>query len=103
MLTMKIESLRYPLFLILTLFALRLGAAGPIQSHEIPEPLRPWQAWVSWPHQDLNCPFLNTGSSRHCVWSDQLSLDLNPASGHFVYQVSAFAESLVPLPGNRDH
>ncbi|MEJ2423197.1 MAG: hypothetical protein P8101_01890 [Candidatus Thiodiazotropha sp.] len=100
---MKIESLRNSLFLILTLLALRLDAAGPIQSHEIPEPLRPWQAWVSWSHPDLNCPFLSTGSSRQCVWSNQLKLDLNPASGHFVYQASVFADSLVPLPGNRDH
>jgi len=89
------------LFLIvaLTLLSSRLLGA-PLQDREIPEPLKPWQAWVSWPHQDLSCPFLSTGQTRRCVWADRLELDLDSQSGRFTYRVSVFAESRVTLPGS---
>jgi hypothetical protein len=96
---MNLNLSRLTLLIPLILLTLQLSAE-PIQPEEIPEPLKPWQAWVSWSHKDLDCPFLSTGKSRQCVWSNHLSLDLTPTSGRFTYQVNVFAESLVPLPGN---
>lgn len=97
---MNIRSCFIPL-LLLFLLSSRLLAA-PIGDEAIPEPLKPWMAWVTWPHQERNCPFLSTGSARHCVWADSLALDLTRDGGHFVYKVSSFADSLVALPGNRE-
>jgi hypothetical protein len=68
-----------------------------------PEPLKPWIPWVLHQHPDHRCPFLfNSSAERHCAWPNTLTLDLTASQGIFRQQWTLFAESLVPLPGNRD-
>ncbi len=91
-----------PLLLMVSLLTCRLDAA-PLTDAEIPPPLKPWKAWVTWTHPERDCPFLSTGSVRQCVWADELTLDLTRKGGRFTYRVSAFADSQVVLPGNSEH
>ncbi|MEJ2591902.1 MAG: hypothetical protein P8178_10955, partial [Candidatus Thiodiazotropha sp.] len=90
------------LLLLLLLLAGRLDAA-PLQEAEIPAPLKPWQGWVTWSHPERDCPFLSTGDARQCLWADGLTLELTANGGRFSYRISAFADSLAPLPGNGEH
>jgi hypothetical protein len=99
---MSNKTLRLLLTALLALLAARLFGA-PIQEQEIPDPLKPWRAWVSWSHKDLACPFLSTGSQRSCVWAKRLELDLAQTGGRFRYGISVFTESWVTLPGDIVH
>jgi hypothetical protein len=97
------SKLPHPLLIALFLLLSAPLLAAPLQEAEIPEPLKPWQSWVSWPHRDLDCPFLSSGEERRCIWADQLELDLAETSGSFTYRISLFNESQVALPGSIDH
>jgi hypothetical protein len=89
--------------LMLLTSTVQFASGRPLTSEAAPEPLKPWIPWVLHQHPDYPCPFFfNSATERHCAWPSTLTLDLSASQGLFRQQWTLFAESLVPLPGNRD-
>lgn len=70
---------------------------------EIPEVLKPWKAWVTWPDKDRACPTLfNNADERICFWPSRLSLNVEQNKATWSIAVSVFTETWIPLPGNAE-
>jgi hypothetical protein len=104
---------RIALVLLLCLVAVPDGpAADPvpaIQGPVIPEPLRPWTAWVLDGESEkvARCPALDgvdgDGSERVCAWPATLSLSLGGRGGTFSQEWEVFKPGFVDLPGDGEH
>lgn len=88
------------LSLVIGLYALPLAIAEEIQA---PPVLSEWQGWVSYNHQDGDCPHIYNGKERQCRWPSTLSLDIRQKKAFFKADVELFAKSWVTLPGNTKH
>ena len=74
----------------------------------IPEPLKPWTAWVLEGNEHLTCPSINNAnyaekSAHLCAWPGVLIIDANDSGATFEQHWQVLVESLIPLPGNNDH
>lgn len=80
------------------------GYAKPISSEQIPDELKPWQAWVLYGEDSLPCPFVyNDIKQRRCAWPTELVLQLEAGTGTFSQQWHVFADSMLTLPGDKKH
>lgn len=80
------------------------GYAKPISSEQVPDELKPWQAWVLYGEDSLPCPFIyNDIKQRRCAWPTELVLQLEAGTGTFSQQWHVYADSLLTLPGDKKH
>lgn len=91
-------------------FALLLGLALPsaeapaLSDTDIPEPLRPWKAWVLHGHEEINCPALHDNAQKRlCAWPGRLKLTLDVSGGRFAQTWRVYHEGWAALPGDAKH
>lgn len=90
------------LFLVVTVGA-QNAKPRALQPGEVPGPLKSWEAWAIWSHQDQRCPTPYQDGTKHlCFWPSRLDLRINAAGGHFDLGVTAFNDSWIPLPGSSE-
>lgn len=92
-------------FAIVLLFAILCLPRESVlaQSPEIPDALKPWEAWSTWNDKEQNCPpVYNDAEDRVCFWPSRLSLDAGQQGGSWKANVVVFAETWVPIPGNNE-
>ena len=65
---------------------------------DVPEPLRPWQAWTLHDHPDLLCAAW--GDSRVCDWPGHLQVKIDEKAGFFALDVWLDQPDLVAMPGD---
>jgi len=92
------------LFLSAVLFA-SAAQAKPLTPEQVPEPLKPWIAWVL---QDQSpepaCPFIyNSYEQQRCSWPTQTQLDLTAGKGAFSMSWTVYQDSWIGLPGDKKH
>jgi hypothetical protein len=78
------------------------GYASPIADRVyVPEELQPWKKWVLQKHPQISCPekFGDT-TAKQCVWSSELSLQIDEKCAHFTMQLQLFADDMVTIPGD---
>ncbi|MBM4341882.1 MAG: hypothetical protein FJ100_00695 [Deltaproteobacteria bacterium] len=92
---MKIRMLLWAFVLCAALASEALALPPP---PEVPEPLRPWQAWALHDQPDLLCA--SWGDGRVCDWPGQLQLRVDKAGGSFQLDVWIDAPTVVALPGD---
>ncbi len=68
-----------------------------------PESLQGWQGWVSYGHEDNDCPHIYNGQERECRWPTSLSIEIKQKAALFTLTVELFADSWVTLPGSLHH
>jgi hypothetical protein len=70
---------------------------------QIPEALKPWEAWVTWSDGHRWCPTPYSDAKKHlCFWPSRIGLQAERGSGKFDLVVTVFHETWVPLPGDDD-
>ncbi len=75
--------------------------AQPFDASSVPEALRPWIEWVLADEPDHACPLLMSTSTRRCVWSGPLALDVDAGGAHFTQSFEIFGRGAwVTLPGD---
>lgn len=88
-------------FLSLLLSILVVSSGLAQEKVYIPESLKPWEAWV---RADLSRgefpPCTELGGSKECIWSGDLSIDVENSSARFSYQVTLEHKGEVDFPGN---
>lgn len=92
-------------FLILLLICIcvipQLAMAKPLADKDIPDPLKPWKAWVLKGQEHKRCPFLfSDGGSFRCVWPGELNIDIKQRSARFEQSWLIENETWVALPGD---
>src|SRR5262245_34108879 len=95
------------LYAVLSLFA-SVGtarAAEPLDPKNVPEPLKPWTAWVLDGKEDALCPTLQGQADVvRCAWPARLDLVLDEHGGHFSQSwhldTKGGSRRAVPLPGD---
>lgn len=75
-----------------------LAAVAGAREVAIPEPLRPWKAWVEARNPDASCP-THAAADRVCVAYGSLDLDLGDRGGAFTQAVAVYGRQWVILPG----
>ncbi|HDP88403.1 MAG TPA: hypothetical protein ENN42_00340 [Thioalkalivibrio sp.] len=91
------------LLVLFTLLLLTPGSQAALDPETVPEPLRPWQAWVLQGHEDLACPFLyNSASARQCAWPTTLSVEATAAGARFSQGWQNYLEGWLYLPGDAE-
>ncbi|MDP3902687.1 MAG: hypothetical protein Q8Q40_01770 [Methylococcaceae bacterium] len=95
----------YPwLILLSTLLFAPLSQAKALTPEQVPEPLKPWIAWVLQDNPELACPFIyNSVEQKRCSWPTRLTLDLQPTKGNFAITWKVYQDSWISLPGNHEH
>ncbi|HCU25025.1 MAG TPA: hypothetical protein DF383_08410, partial [Deltaproteobacteria bacterium] len=96
------KSLFKKFLFIIVLFSSPI-ALGAISTESLPENLRPWVPWVMHGNEREACPWMQGAGEKRCIWSGPLKLDLNAGAGRFSHSWQVFADSEVPLPGDKDH
>ncbi|MDD5112573.1 MAG: hypothetical protein PHC94_01040 [Methylobacter sp.] len=92
------------LILLSTLLFAPLSQAKPLTPEQVPEPLKPWIAWVLQDNPELACPFIyNSVEQKRCSWPTRLTLDLQPGKGSFAITWKIYQDSWISLPGNHEH
>ena len=77
--------------------------AAPLALEEVPEPLRPWVAWVLHDLPEARCPYLEgTTEARRCQWPSRLRLVLGEKEGTFEQRWQVHERAWVPLPGDAE-
>src|SRR4051812_28152308 len=78
-----------------------IGRADPLPLTSVPEPLKPWTAWVLRGQESAACPLLAGSESEvQCLWPSRLELDLGAKGGRFSQSTRAFAVAWLALPGD---
>jgi hypothetical protein len=78
-----------------------LLVASAAYATDIPETLKPWQAWVLKDNPEIACPFLyNAAEVRRCAWPSQLMIKVDAKQASFEQQWVVYADSWLTLPGN---
>src|SRR5438552_10601903 len=90
------------LFLLFaTVLARPARAADPLDPKAVPEPLRPWTAWVLDGQEEALCPqLLGRADTTRCLWPSRLELVLDEHGGRFAQSWHADAKGWAPLPGD---
>ena len=71
---------------------------------DVPEPLKPWEAWVLHDKQDQTCPpQFNDGTVRRCWWPSMLAVNAGKRGATFDMQVTVYVPTWVVLPGGEVH
>jgi hypothetical protein len=78
-----------------------LAGSGHARDIPVPEPLRPWMAWVLDRNPDLPCPRL-PGNEAVCVAYSALELDLGAKGGTFRQYVTVYGKQWVQVPGSQE-
>ncbi len=78
-----------------------LAAAAQAAEPYVPEVLEPWREWVLHRHKDHDCPTSHQSSQRTCLWTSQLSLELDEAGGRFVQRSTTFSALPIRIPGDQ--
>jgi len=102
---MRITLLKLKLIILSLFFLLSLTAsARPLTTTEIPDALKPWQAWVLHGQEQSFCPFV-TGNpnERYCAWPGALNLQLENNQGQFAQQWEVVQPSWIILPGDNKY
>lgn len=92
-------------FLLLTLCLTQAPLfAAPLAPQDVPEPLKPWMAWVLHGQEEQRCPFLyNNGDQHRCGWPSRLELKLGDQGGTFSQQWLILTDGWLSLPGDAQH
>jgi len=91
------------LFLSAVLFT-SATQAKPLTPEQVPEPLKPWIAWVLQDSPEPTCPFLyNSYEEKRCSWPTQTQLDLTNEKGSFSTSWTVYRDSWISLPGDKKH
>ncbi len=92
------------LFISVVLFA-SAAQAKPLTPEQVPEPLKPWIAWVLQDNTpEPACPFIyNSYEEKRCSWPTQTQLDLMPDKGVFSMTWLTYQDSWIVLPGDQQH
>lgn len=91
------------LLVLLTLLVMSPGGHAATDPATIPEPLRPWQAWVLKGHEDLACPFLyNNAGTRQCAWPTTLVVEASATGARFTQDWQNYLEGWLALPGDAE-
>jgi hypothetical protein len=78
-----------------------LAAADPLDPKAVPEPLKPWAAWVLDGNQDALCAtVVGHADASRCVWPSRLDLALDEQGGRFTQGFRLDAKSWAALPGD---
>lgn len=89
------------LFLSAVLFA-SATQAKPLTPEQVPEPLKPWIAWVLQDSPEPTCPFIyNSYEEKRCSWPSQTQLDLSSEKGVFSMSWTVYQDSWISLPGDK--
>lgn len=81
---------------------LALALPAPARDVAVPEPLRPWTAWVMERNPEAPCPQLPAQAGRLCAAYASLELDLGDQGGAFRQEVTVYGTQWVVLPGDPD-
>lgn len=92
-------------FVLFITLASSLSQAQRLEN-DIPPILQPWQEWVQWDTEFLDCPVSAGGqwgskASHICSWPGLLALDLDDRGGKFSLHWSLQTPSRVTLPGTQ--
>ncbi|WP_340120875.1 hypothetical protein [Methylobacter svalbardensis] len=91
------------LFLSAVLFA-SVTQAKPLTPEQVPEPLKPWIAWVLQDSPEPVCPFIyNSYEQKRCSWPTQTQLNLTAEKGVFSMSWMVYQDSWISLPGDKAH
>jgi len=90
------------LFLLLCFLSF-LPVSHAFNESDVPEPLKPWIAWVMRGHERETCPSIGEGSQNICQWPSALRLKLDAKSGEFSQSWRVMQEDWVFLPGDEQH
>jgi hypothetical protein len=91
------------LFLSAALFA-SITHAKPLAPEQVPEPLKPWIAWVLQDDKEPACPFIyDSYGEKRCSWPTQIQLDLSSEKGLFSMSSMVYQDSWISLPGDKIH
>jgi len=79
--------------------------AKPLTPEQVPEPLKPWIAWVLHDSpKPVSCPFIyNSYEQKRCSWPTQTQLDLTSGKGVFSMSWLVYQDSWINLPGDKNH
>jgi hypothetical protein len=87
--------------LSIALFSPSAAATDPLDPKAVPEPLKPWTAWVLDGKEDALCPtFDGHAGLTRCAWPARLELTLDEHGGRFSQKWHLDAKRFVPLPGD---
>ena len=76
-------------------------ATEPLSPKDVPEPLKPWTAWVTSGMDSALCPvFADHADTSRCAWPSHLELALDEHGGRFTQSWHMDAKGWVPLPGD---
>lgn len=90
--------------LLMTLVFSSAAHSSPLTAEQVPEPLKPWIAWVLQDNPERACPFIyNSYEQKRCSWPTELALDLAPQKGTFSISWTVYQNSWVSLPGDSKH
>lgn len=90
--------------LLLAVWQCALPTAKALETHEVPEPLKPWVDWVLQDENQYSCPFLfDDFQQKHCAWPGILRLNLRANHATFVADWTLYRKDWVELPGNSQH
>lgn len=75
---------------------------------EVPAALEPWRDWVLYGEEYRACPVLNgtqpgQRNNHICAWPGELAIDIDAGGAEFELPWTIYAETWVPLPGNRQY
>lgn len=91
------------LFLSAVLFT-SSAQSKPLTPEQVPEPLKPWIAWVLQDAPEPPCPFIyNSYEQQRCSWPTQSQLDLTAEKGVFTMNWTVYRDSWISLPGDKIH
>lgn len=91
------------LFLSAVLFT-SSAQSKPLTPEQVPEPLKPWIAWVLQDAPEPPCPFIyNSYEQQRCSWPTQSQLDLTAEKGVFTMSWTVYRDSWIGLPGDKIH
>ncbi|MDY0189528.1 MAG: hypothetical protein RBR22_02235 [Desulfuromonas sp.] len=89
-----------------------LAHSNPISAKQIPPQLAPWQEWVLFGQEQRLCTPIwqqesrsaqPTEQPRQCLWSGELSLNLNDAGGTFEQYWELDRDGWILVPGNEKY
>jgi hypothetical protein len=89
---------RWPIAAAMLLLLQAFPGPGHARDIPVPEPLRPWKAWVLDRNPDQPCPRLPENEAV-CIAYSALELDLGAKGGTFRQYVTVYGKQWVQVPG----